>query len=126
MSPLEPRTFDHLAGFDGLSERCMREHLKLYQGYIAKYNELARKCGLRAKGQLQPDPDTESLKVDIAFALSAIKNHELFFDILGNDDDEPTRPPRRRYRRQLSQRPPVPCRFEANRGQRRRLGLDRL
>jgi len=93
MVHIQPKTFDHLHGFDGLSERCMREHIKLYNGYVAKYNELMNKLrGARNGGRIHAAADTESLKVDITFALAAIKNHELFFDILGADGDEPAGP----------------------------------
>src|SRR5688500_11967824 len=91
MIQIQPKPFDHLVGFDGLSERCMREHLDLYRGYVFKYNDLIAKLrGIREAGRAQADPDMASLKVDITFLLSAIKNHELFFDILGNDGHEPT------------------------------------
>jgi Fe-Mn family superoxide dismutase len=90
MVHIEPQSFNHLEGFDGLSERCMREHIKLYEGYVSKYNEMMGKMhDIRAAGQAQTDPDTQSLKVDITFALGAIKNHELFFDILGGNGGAP-------------------------------------
>jgi Fe-Mn family superoxide dismutase len=90
MAPIEPLSFEHLATFDGLSRRSLGQHLELYQGYIRKYNELTKKLrGLLETGQAQSDADAESLKVDITFALSAIKNHELLFDILGPGPQEP-------------------------------------
>lgn len=93
MLPIQPQTFDHLKTFDGLSERSLREHLKLYHGYVAKYNDLTNKLrGLRAAGQPHADPDIESLKTDITFTLGNIKNHELFFDILGQQSGEPRGP----------------------------------
>jgi Fe-Mn family superoxide dismutase len=90
MVHVNPRTFGHLAGFDGLSERCMREHIKLYEGYVGKYNDLMERLRvLRENGRAYGDADPQSLKVDITFALSELKNHELFFDILGNEGGEP-------------------------------------
>ncbi len=90
MKKLQSRKFEHLNGFDGLSERSIREHCRLYEGYVTKYNELMAKLrNIQRLGHLQADADTESLKVDITFALGAIKNHEVFFDNLGNEGDEP-------------------------------------
>ncbi len=91
MSSIPVQQYPHLAGFDGLSERCMKDHFHLYEGYVRKYNELfAQLESLQALGSVRAGGDKESLKVDIAFALGAIKNHELYFDILGNDGHEPT------------------------------------
>jgi superoxide dismutase, Fe-Mn family len=90
MKPHVPRKFENLAGFEGLSERSLREHYRLYEGYVAKYNSLMAKLrSIQAVGNIHADSDSESLKVDITFALGAIKNHELYFEILGNDGDEP-------------------------------------
>jgi Fe-Mn family superoxide dismutase len=60
----------------------MAEHYRLYEGYVRKYNELAQKLhGLQKAGYV--GADSESLKVDLTYALGAVKNHELFFDVLG-------------------------------------------
>jgi Fe-Mn family superoxide dismutase len=91
MKTMVPRKFENLAGFEGLTERSTREHYRLYEGYVAKYNSLMAKLrSIQSVGDIHANSDTESLKVDITFALGAIKNHELYFDILGNDDEEPT------------------------------------
>jgi Fe-Mn family superoxide dismutase len=91
MKAMQTRKFENLAGFEGLSERSLREHYRLYEGYVAKYNSLMAKLrSIRNVGQIHADSDSESLKVDITFALGAIKNHEVYFDILGNQGDEPT------------------------------------
>jgi Fe-Mn family superoxide dismutase len=91
MKMMETRKFEHLAGFDGLSERSVREHYRLYEGYVDKYNELMKKLrGIQSLGHIHADSDSESLKVDITFALGSIKNHEVYFDILGNDEEPPT------------------------------------
>jgi len=88
---LEPKTFASIAGVEALSANTMAQHHKLYRGYVEKYNELAEKLlTLHARGRLALDPDTESLKVDVTFALGAVKNHELYFDILGGEAHEPT------------------------------------
>ncbi len=86
----DPKKFPHLQGYQGLSERNLREHCTLYEGYVEKYEELLKKFhSVQALGNVRAGADTRSLKVDITFALGAIKNHELFFDILGSDGAEP-------------------------------------
>ena len=90
MQPILPRKFENLAGFQGLSERSLREHYRLYEGYVGKYNSLMKTLrGIQSVGNIHADSDTESLKVDIAFALGAIKNHEVYFEILGTEGEEP-------------------------------------
>ena len=43
MVQIEPLGFEHLAAFEGLSRRSIREHIGLYHGYVHKYNELTEK-----------------------------------------------------------------------------------
>jgi Fe-Mn family superoxide dismutase len=89
MNRIEPRKFLHLVGYDALSERSLREHYRLYEGYVEKYNELSAKLQGMHQRNVRGDADSMSLKVDITFALSGIKNHELFFDTLGHDGEQP-------------------------------------
>src|SRR2546425_12435451 len=65
----------------GISRAAVEAHYKLYQGYVAKRNEI---LGLLADAD--PDSanqvysDLRSLKVDLTFAIGGIKNHEIYFD----------------------------------------------
>src|SRR5258708_37613468 len=73
-----------------ISDKTHEEHMKLYTGYVNKSNailELIEKLGT-------PDPadaavanqiysTVRNYKVDLTFALGGLKNHELYFDILG-------------------------------------------
>jgi len=75
-----------------ISDKTHEEHLKLYTGYVNKSNALLE--ALAALGT--PDPtdakvanqiasSIRNLKVDLTFALGGLKNHELYFNILGGD-----------------------------------------
>ncbi len=68
----------------------MEAHYKLYQGYVAKRNEI---LGLLADAELeaanQTYSDFRALKVDLTFAIGGIKNHELYFDHLGGNGGDP-------------------------------------
>ena len=75
-----------------ISDKTHEEHFKLYTGYVNKTNaifEELEKLGV-------PDPANpaqanqiystiRALKVDLTFALGGVKNHELYFGILGGD-----------------------------------------
>ncbi len=75
-----------------ISDKTHEEHLKLYTGYVNKSNAL-----LEAVEKLgTPDPadaavanqiasTIRNLKVDLTFALGGLKNHELYFHLLGGD-----------------------------------------
>jgi Fe-Mn family superoxide dismutase len=84
--PLRPVLLE----LDGISRAAVEAHYKLYQGYVAKRNEI---LGLLADA----DPDAanqvysnlRALKVDLTFAIGGIKNHEMYFDHLGGDGGDP-------------------------------------
>ena len=75
-----------------ISDKTHEEHLKLYTGYVNKSNGILaeiEKLGV-------PDPanpavanqifsTVRALKVDFTFAIGGLKNHELYFSILGGD-----------------------------------------
>ncbi len=75
-----------------ISDKTHEEHLKLYTGYVNKTNAI-----LKALEELgTPDPADAAVanqiystlrnyKVDFTFAIGGLKNHELYFDILGGD-----------------------------------------
>ena len=79
-----------LLELDGISRAAVEAHYKLYQGYVAKRNEI---LGLLADAELesanQTYSDFRALKVDLTFAIGGIKNHELYFDHLGGNGGDP-------------------------------------
>jgi Fe-Mn family superoxide dismutase len=79
-----------LLELDGISRAAIEAHYKLYQGYVAKRNEiLGRLEGAELEAANQVYSDLRALKVDLTFAIGGIKNHELYFDHLGGDGGEP-------------------------------------
>ncbi len=85
-----------LHSMEGISERTMTEHYKLYQGYVAKYNEIMAAIeNLPAEELTPPKPNPtysliRSLKVDLTRAIGGVKNHELYFSNLGGNGGEPS------------------------------------
>jgi Fe-Mn family superoxide dismutase len=79
-----------LLELDGISREAVEAHYKLYEGYVAKRNEIIGKLGdieLAAANQVYSE--VRALKVDLSFALGGIKNHEIYFDHLGGGGGEP-------------------------------------
>ena len=82
-----------LLEMDGISRASVEAHYKLYQGYVAKRNEILAKL---AEGDLstanQVYPDVRALKIDLSFAIGGVKNHEIYFEHLGGGGGDPTGP----------------------------------
>lgn len=88
---LEAKKFESIRELNGISEKTMTEHYKLYEGYIKKTNEIMEKLEAVDKSTAnQAYSDIRSLKVDLSFALGGVKNHELYFENLGGQGAEPT------------------------------------
>jgi Fe-Mn family superoxide dismutase len=78
---------------DGISRATVEAHFKLYQGYVAKRNELlGRLAEVDLTKANQVYSDVRALKVDLTFAIGGIKNHELYFEHLGGHGGEPDGP----------------------------------
>jgi Fe-Mn family superoxide dismutase len=89
---LAPRPLDQrLLSLDGISRTTSEAHHRLYQGYVAKRNEILGKlAGADRAAANQVHSDFRSLKVELTFALGAIKNHEVYFAHLGGEGGDPT------------------------------------
>jgi superoxide dismutase, Fe-Mn family len=75
---------------DGISRTTIEAHYRLYQGYVAKRNEilsLLEEVDFDAANQVYSD--VRALKVDLTFAVGGIKNHEIYFDHLGGEGGNP-------------------------------------
>ncbi len=76
---------------DGISEKTMREHWKLYEGYVAKWKDIESKLAAVDKSTAnQIFSDWRALKTDLTFAVGGVKNHQVYFQHLGGDGSAPT------------------------------------
>jgi superoxide dismutase, Fe-Mn family len=79
-----------LLELDGISRAAVEAHYKLYEGYVAKRNEILEKLdGVDLSSANQAYSDLRALKVDLTFAIGGIKNHEIYFEHLGGDGGNP-------------------------------------
>src|SRR2546423_2129451 len=82
-----------LLELDGISRESVEAHYKLYQGYVAKRNEILRALdGVDLSAANQVYSELRALKVELTFAIGGIKNHELYFEHLGGVGGEPKGP----------------------------------
>jgi superoxide dismutase, Fe-Mn family len=76
---------------EGISRASVEAHYRLYEGYVAKRNEILGKLAEVDLGSAsQVYSELRALKVDLTFAIGGIKNHELYFAHLGGGGGEPT------------------------------------
>jgi Fe-Mn family superoxide dismutase len=76
---------------DGISRLTIESHYKLYQGYVAKRNEiLGQLAGVDRSAANGTYSELRELKVELTFAVGGIKNHELYFEHLGGNGGPPT------------------------------------
>ncbi len=90
-----PKTFSpSLLKMKGISAKTIEEHLKLYQGYVTKYNEIQERLKALTDEDYSKANQTfstvRSLKVDLSFAWGGIINHEIYFGHLGGKGGVPT------------------------------------
>ncbi len=88
---LEVKKYESIRELDGISEKTMTEHYKLYEGYVKKINEIMEKLeSADTASANQAFSEIRSLKVDLSFALGGVKNHEMYFDALGGKGGRPS------------------------------------
>jgi Fe-Mn family superoxide dismutase len=82
-----------LLEMDGISRASVEAHYKLYQGYVAKRNEiLAKLAEVDLSTANQVYSNVRALKIDLSFAIGGVKNHEIYFEHLGGGGGDPTGP----------------------------------
>jgi Fe-Mn family superoxide dismutase len=79
-----------LLELDGISRASVEAHYKLYQGYVAKRNEILGTLeGIDLSAGNQVYSELRALKVDLTFAIGGVKNHEIYFEHLGGGGGDP-------------------------------------
>jgi len=76
----------------GISKKAMEEHYKLYQGYVAKANEILDRLATGEVDLSKANPtysEIRELKVELSRAIGGVKNHEVYFDHLGGKGGQP-------------------------------------
>ncbi len=87
----EAKQFESINGVEGLSEKLMKEHYKLYEGYVKKANEITEKLkNVDLTTANATYSDLRALKLGYSFALDAIKSHELYFTNLSGKGGQPS------------------------------------
>lgn len=77
----KPKAFD-LSGLNGISDRTLEMHFKLYEGYVNATNELTERISeLLTRGEVDHEqmPDYSELKRRLGFEYNGMVLHEYYF-----------------------------------------------
>ena len=94
VTPRTPQTFSpQIYTMAGISKKTIEEHMKLYNGYVTKYNEINEKLSTLSDEDYSKANQSYSLirelKVELTFAYGGIVNHEIYFGHLGGNGGAP-------------------------------------
>lgn len=85
------KQFESINGVPGMSEKMMKEHYKLYEGYVKKANEILEKLKTVDKSTANAVySDLRALKLGYSFAVDAIKAHEVYFQNISGKGGQPS------------------------------------
>lgn len=92
---ISAQTFsEKIYSMEGITKKTVEDHLKLYAGYVNKYNEISEKLkGLTADDYAKANQVfsvIRSLKTELSFAWNGVINHEIYFSHLGGKGGMPT------------------------------------
>jgi len=90
-----PKTFSSkIFEMKEISKKTVEEHLKLYQGYVNKYNEIQEKLAALTEDDFSKANQVYSmireLKTELSFAWGGVVNHEIYFSHLGGSGGKPS------------------------------------
>jgi len=77
--------FSNLIGMNGFSDTMLRNHFKLYGGYVKNTNLLAGKLTELSKSNQAVTPEYAELKRRFGFEFNGMRLHEYYFGNLGGD-----------------------------------------
>ena len=88
--PYAPQTYDRLLGTAGFSDRLLKNHFTLYQGYVTNTNKLGDKLNALLKEGKTAEPEYAELTRRFGWEFNGMRLHEYYF---GNMTQTPTAKP---------------------------------
>lgn len=75
----QPRNFDSLLGIGLLSDKLLKDHFFLYQGYVNNTNKLLQELEMLSKEDMENTPEYQEMKRRLSWEFNGMKLHELYF-----------------------------------------------
>ncbi|MBV9080408.1 MAG: superoxide dismutase [Elusimicrobia bacterium] len=82
-TPYEANNYEHLIGMPGFSEKLLKTHFKLYEGYVKNTNALVEECRHLVSEDKAKTPVFAELKRRFGWEFNGMRLHEFYFDNLG-------------------------------------------
>ena len=79
----EPKDYSTLIGMEGFSEQLLKNHFKLYQGYVKNTNDVLGMLDVLRKEEKAGSYQYGELKRRLGWEFNGMRLHELYFDNLG-------------------------------------------
>lgn len=73
------QNFEHLSGTAGFSDQLLKNHFKLYSGYVANTNKLLEKMMAMVKEGNAATPEFAEIKRRFGWEFNGMRLHELYF-----------------------------------------------
>lgn len=77
------KDFQHLLGTEGFSDKLLKNHFTLYQGYVRNYNKLKSTLEEMAAAGKQETAEYSELKRRLSWEFDGMRLHELYFENMG-------------------------------------------
>ncbi len=80
----KPQNFERLLGTPGFSDKLLRDHFKLYEGYVKNTNEI---LGLLSAGRSEgaQDPHLSEIRRRFGWEFDGMRLHEYYFGSIGKE-----------------------------------------
>lgn len=75
----EAKNFEELIGMDGFSEKLLKDHFTLYQGYVTNFNKLDQALQVMEKEGKFGTPEYAELNRRLGWEFNGMRLHELYF-----------------------------------------------
>lgn len=84
MSSYVARSFAHLLGTPGFSDKLLKDHFGLYEGYVTNTNKLLTHFAA-SRAQEPPTAEFSELKRRFGWEFNGMRLHEIYFDTLARN-----------------------------------------
>lgn len=81
----QPKDYSYLIGMQGFSEKLLRNHFTLYQGYVTNTNKLIENLETLIKEGKTGTPEFAELKRRLGWEWNGMRLHEYYFENLGGN-----------------------------------------
>ena len=86
--PYQAKIFENLIGLPGFSEKILKDHFGLYQGYVNNFNKLDETLMAMEKEEKFGVPEFAELNRRFSWEFNGMRLHELYFENLSKESIE--------------------------------------